>query len=161
MADVFCNSCGHRNPVGSNFCSSCGAVLDRAEHDHATITFHPPVPSDDPDADISVELDQVGVGTGVLVVKRGPGAGSRFALDQPATTLGRATESDIFLDDVTVSRRHAVVTIVDGGYEVADEGSLNGTYLNRERIERAPLQHGDELQVGTFKLVFFASPTAG
>ncbi len=161
MAYVFCNACGHRNPVGSNFCSSCGGMLEPAGEDHATIVFHPPVPSDDPDADLSLDLDQVPSGGGILMIKRGPGAGSRFTLDKGVTSLGRHTESDIFLDDVTVSRRHAEVVALDGGYEVRDGGSLNGTYLNRERIEQAMLNNGDELQVGTFKLVFFLGPAAG
>jgi pSer/pThr/pTyr-binding forkhead associated (FHA) protein len=92
---------------------------------------------------------------GVLVVKRGPQAGSRFSLDNRVTTAGRHPESDIFLDDITVSRRHAEIERRGDGYRVRDVGSLNGTYLNRERIEQAELANGDELQIGKFKLVFF------
>jgi pSer/pThr/pTyr-binding forkhead associated (FHA) protein len=92
-------------------------------------------------------------------VKRGSKAGSRFALDQDVTTAGRHPESDIFLDDITVSRHHAEVIRTSAGYEVRDAGSLNGTYLNRERIERSALGNGDELQVGKFKLVFFLGPS--
>ena len=155
MADVFCNNCGHRNPLGSNFCSSCGAVLETQSPENTTITFHPTSPTDPTDEDVSVELDEYTEDIAVLVVKRGPQAGSRFALDAPVTTAGRHPDSDIFLDDITVSRRHAVIERREGGYEVRDVGSLNGTYLNRERIEQAELQNGDELQIGKFKLVFF------
>ena len=87
---------------------------------------------------------------------RGAIAGSRFVLDSPRTTAGRHPDSDIFLDDVTVSRRHAELRRDDrGNYVVRDAGSLNGTYLNRKRVDEAPLADGDELQVGMFKLVFF------
>jgi len=108
------------------------------------------------------DLDDVGTeslpaGTALLVVKRGPNAGSRFLLDKDLTTAGRHPESDIFLDDVTVSRRHAEFHREAQGFTVSDVGSLNGTYLNRERIESARLAGGDEVQVGKFRLVYFAS----
>ncbi len=95
-------------------------------------------------------------GSGLLVVKRGPNAGSRFLLDAETTTAGRHPESDIFLDDVTVSRRHAEFVREGGGFVVRDVGSLNGTYLNRERIETAGLAGGDEVQIGKYRLVFLA-----
>jgi pSer/pThr/pTyr-binding forkhead associated (FHA) protein len=156
MPDVFCNNCGHRNPLGSNFCSSCGAVLETQAAENTTITFHPTTPTDPTDEEVSVELDEVPAEIAVLVVKRGPQAGSRFSLDSPVTTAGRHPESDIFLDDITVSRRHAEIERRGEGYVVSDVGSLNGTYLNRERIEEAsPLENGDEVQIGKFKLVFF------
>jgi pSer/pThr/pTyr-binding forkhead associated (FHA) protein len=94
------------------------------------------------------------VGTALLVVKRGPNAGSRFLLDSDLTTAGRHPESDIFLDDVTVSRRHAEFYRHGDRFTVRDVGSLNGTYVNRERIEEAVLSGGDEVQVGKFRLVF-------
>jgi pSer/pThr/pTyr-binding forkhead associated (FHA) protein len=105
--------------------------------------------------------DVVGVeglagGVALLVVKRGPNAGSRFQLDQDKVTAGRHPESDIFLDDVTVSRRHAEFRRVGDGYEVADIGSLNGTYVNREPIEVSALSNGDEVQIGKFRLVFLS-----
>jgi pSer/pThr/pTyr-binding forkhead associated (FHA) protein len=155
VADVFCNNCGHRNPLGSNFCSSCGAVLETQAPENTTITFHPTSPADPTDEEVAVELEEVLADVGVLVVKRGPQAGSRFSLDNPVTTAGRHPESDIFLDDITVSRRHAEIERSGDGYRVRDVGSLNGTYLNRERIEQAELANGDELQIGKFKLVFF------
>jgi pSer/pThr/pTyr-binding forkhead associated (FHA) protein len=152
VAEVFCNQCGHQNALGANFCSSCGAPLEQ-DADPTTITFTLDAPIDAPDEEVSVTLDEVGE-TGVLVVKRGPNAGSRFNLTAEVTTAGRHPDSDIFLDDITVSRRHAEIVHAAGGYIVRDVGSLNGTYLNRERIEQAPLQNGDELQIGKFKLVF-------
>ena len=91
---------------------------------------------------------------GMVVVRRGPNAGSRFVLDRDVTTLGRHPDSDIFLDDITVSRRHAAVRRVDGGYEVADVGSLNGTYVDHKRVDTAPLHHLADLQIGRFVLVF-------
>jgi pSer/pThr/pTyr-binding forkhead associated (FHA) protein len=91
----------------------------------------------------------------VLVVHQGAKAGSRIVLDSDLTTAGRHPDSDLFLDDITVSRRHAEIRrSTDGTYEVSDTGSLNGTYVNRERIEHAGLRSGDELQIGKFKLVF-------
>ncbi|WP_208028547.1 FHA domain-containing protein [Rhabdothermincola sediminis] len=162
MTDVFCNNCGHRNPLGSNFCSSCGAVLETQAPESTTITFHPTAPSDPVEEELAVELGEFPEDVGVLVVKRGPAAGSRFALDKPIVTAGRHPDSDIFLDDITVSRRHAEISRGVEGYTVRDVGSLNGTYVNRQRIDSpVPLRNGDEVQIGKFKLVFFmgAGPT--
>jgi pSer/pThr/pTyr-binding forkhead associated (FHA) protein len=164
MAFVFCNACGHRNPEGANFCSSCGAPLDRvAGDDERTITFLPVDPAQDSILtydDVTIDLATLPAGTGVLVVRSGPEAGLRFALTRPVTNAGRHPESELFLDDVTVSRRHARIDRTPQGYEVVDAGSLNGTYLNRKRIERAPLRNGDELQIGKFRLVFLDGPDA-
>lgn len=99
-------------------------------------------------------------GAGMLVVKRGPNAGARFLLDRPTTTAGRHPESDIFLDDVTVSRRHAEFRRQDGSFEVVDVGSLNGTYVNREPRNSEVLSSGDEVQIGKFRLVFIEGPRA-
>ena len=107
--------------------------------------------------ELTVTLEDLPGSIGMLVVKRGPNAGSKFVLDSDVTKAGRHPDSDIFLDDVTVSRRHAEIVRGEDSYLLRDVGSLNGTYLNRERIEsEAPLQHGDELQIGKFKLVFFS-----
>ena len=95
-------------------------------------------------------------GMALLVVRRGPNAGARFLLDHDVTTSGRHPDSDIFLDDVTVSRKHAVFRRTDSGFVVRDVGSLNGTYVNRERIEEGRLGNGDEVQIGKFRLVFLA-----
>ncbi|MBM4484799.1 FHA domain-containing protein [Rhodococcus hoagii] len=97
-------------------------------------------------------------GSALLVVKRGPNAGSRFLLDQPTTSAGRHPDSDIFLDDVTVSRRHAEFRQDDDEFQVVDVGSLNGTYVNREPVDSAVLANGDEVQIGKFRLVFLTGP---
>jgi pSer/pThr/pTyr-binding forkhead associated (FHA) protein len=154
---VFCNKCGHRNPSGSNFCASCGAPLDHSGDDPTTITFLPVETQGDITDEVTVTVDELPEGFGMLVVKRGPNAGSRFVLENDVTRVGRHPDSDIFLDDVTVSRRHAEFARGSQGYEVRDVGSLNGTYLNRERIEGAPLNNGDEVQIGKFKLVFLST----
>ena len=160
MTDVFCNRCGHRNPGNSNFCSSCGAPLPTRGDDH-TVTLAPTDEISDPTEEVNIALDEIPTGAGVLLVKRGPGAGSRFVLDTDSTSAGRHPDSDIFLDDVTVSRRHAEIVRSSSGFAVRDVGSLNGTYLNRERIERdAPLVNGDELQIGRFKLVFLTGTSS-
>jgi pSer/pThr/pTyr-binding forkhead associated (FHA) protein len=157
---VFCNQCGHRNPAGSNFCSSCGAPLGHQGED-TTITFAPVEAGEVGDEDVTVTIPELPEGVGVLVVKRGPNAGSRFLLDGAVTRVGRHPDSDIFLDDVTVSRRHAEFVRQGRGYVVRDVGSLNGTYLNRERAEEAQLENGDEVQIGKFKLVYLAGTGEG
>ena len=98
-------------------------------------------------------------GSAVLVVKRGPNAGSRFLLDQPVTSAGRHPSSDIFLDHVTVSRRHAEFRLENGEVRVVDIDSLNGTYVNRQPVESAVLASGDEIHIGKFRLVFLTKPT--
>ncbi|MGF2946963.1 glycogen accumulation regulator GarA [Mycobacterium sp. Lab-001] len=100
-------------------------------------------------------------GSALLVVKRGPNAGSRFLLDQPVTSAGRHPDSDIFLDDVTVSRRHAEFRLDNNEFHVVDVGSLNGTYVNREPVDSAVLANGDEVQIGKFRLVFMTGPKHG
>jgi pSer/pThr/pTyr-binding forkhead associated (FHA) protein len=159
VTDTFCNRCGNRNPEGSNFCSTCGAVLIDAT---TGVALGPVEASGEAvDEDVVVEVEDVPSGTGLLVVKRGPNAGSRFLLSQEVTSVGRGLESDIFLDDITVSRRHAEIRATDEGFVVKDVGSLNGTYLNRERIEEAKIGNGDELQVGKFRLVFLVEAHGG
>jgi len=154
MSDVFCSNCGHRNQTGSNFCSSCGQPLERAADEPATITFTLGAETGE---EIHVDVSAVGRG-GMLVVTRGPNTGSEFVLEHVITTAGRHPDSDIFLDDVTVSRRHVEIERTPAGpVVVRDVGSLNGTYLNQERIEGdAPIANGDEVQVGKFKLVYIA-----
>ena len=158
---VFCNQCGHRNPAGSNFCSSCGSALEPGtEH---TVTFHAIDAAADAATEepLTVSIGDLPEGLGLVVVKRGPNAGSKFVLERDVTTVGRHPDRDIFLDDITVSRRHAeFVRSADGRYSVRDVGSLNGTYVNRERADEAALAHGDEVQVGKFKLVFFSGGEA-
>ncbi|NUS73724.1 MAG: FHA domain-containing protein [Corynebacteriales bacterium] len=97
-------------------------------------------------------------GSALLIVRRGPNAGSRFLLDAPVTTAGRHPDSDIFLDDVTVSRRHAEFLREGETFAVRDVGSLNGSYVNRERVESVMLTSGDEVQIGKFRLTFITAP---
>jgi pSer/pThr/pTyr-binding forkhead associated (FHA) protein len=112
-----------------------------------------------PPADRPVSgIDALPAGSALLVVKRGPNAGSRFLLDRATTSAGRHPESDIFLDDVTVSRRHAEFRRDVGEFVVVDVGSLNGTYVNREPVDTAVLANGDEVQIGKFRLVFLTGP---
>lgn len=102
-------------------------------------------------------IDALRPGTALLVVLRGPNTGARFLLDDAMVTVGRHPDSDIFLDDVTVSRRHAEFVRTEAGFSVRDVGSLNGTYVNRRRIESADLRPRDEVQIGKFRLVFYAA----
>jgi pSer/pThr/pTyr-binding forkhead associated (FHA) protein len=106
-------------------------------------------------------VDALRAGEALLVVKRGPNAGSRFLLDVDTTSAGRHPDSDIFLDDVTVSRRHAEFRREGGEFVVIDVGSLNGTYVNREPVDQAVLAGGDEVQIGKFRLVFLTGPGHG
>lgn len=105
-------------------------------------------------------VESLPAGSALLVVKRGPNAGSRFLLDQAMTSAGRHPDSDIFLDDVTVSRRHAEFRKEGAEFVVVDVGSLNGTYVNREPVDSAVLANGDEVQIGKFRLIFLAGPRA-
>ena len=179
----FCTQCGHQNPEGSRFCSQCGSRLESkpapaasapaAEspvESTATITFggpNAPVADAEQREDRSLNesdaaaVDALPPGSALLVVQRGPSAGSRFLLDTEVVSAGRHPDSEIFLDDVTVSRRHAEFRRTAEGYTVADVGSLNGTYVNRDRIDEVALQGGDEVQIGKYRLVYFASHAAG
>jgi pSer/pThr/pTyr-binding forkhead associated (FHA) protein len=153
MADRFCTQCGHRNPGNARFCASCGTQLEQSGGEEHTITLTP-VDADTPE-EMDLRIEDIPVGAATLVVTRGPGAGSRFLLDADVVRAGRHPDSDIFLDDVTVSRHHAEVVRRGSSFSVRDVGSLNGTYVNRTRIEdEAGLTTGDEVQIGRFKLVF-------
>lgn len=153
---MFCTNCGHKNPEGANFCSSCGSALADGDDASTTVTFLPGELESDLDEEIHISPEELEGGRGVLVVKRGPNAGSKFFLDTDVTTIGRHPESEIFLDDITVSRRHAEIRRSAAGFSLNDIGSLNGTYVNRERVEDGELHSGDEIQIGKFKLVFLS-----
>jgi len=157
VVPVYCHNCGHRNPEGVNFCSSCGHAL-LADGDDATITLHPTDENETSEDKPDVTLVEVPHGAGVLVVTRGPNIGARYLLGDNVVRAGRHPESDIFLDDITVSRRHVEITPDGGGtYSLRDVGSLNGTYVNRERIDEVRLSPGDEVQIGKFKLVYLVA----
>lgn len=156
MAYVFCNQCGHRNPPESGFCSTCGGVLDHVD-DH-TITIAKVDPLQDapgPDDDVVVNLKDLSSSSASLVVRNGPQAGVALTIDDDLTRLGRATDCEISLDDITVSRWHAEILRDGDNYRVRDAGSLNGTYVNNKRVDESALHQGDELQVGKFRMVFF------
>ncbi len=153
---VFCNQCGHRNPPESSFCSSCGEPLDVLTDRTITLTAIDPLQdASGPGDDIVIPVGELPVEVGVLIVRAGSQAGARFPLEAQVTRLDRRPDSEISLDDITVSRRHAEIERTADGYVVTDAGSLNGTYVNQERIDRLLLHHGDELQIGKFRLVFF------
>jgi len=149
---LYCTNCGHRNPDDARFCAQCGRLLQ----EDTTVTFSPIEVEEETGEEIALPLAELTKEQALLVVKRGPNAGSNFVIDKDVTTAGRHPESDIFLDDVTVSRRHAEIRRRDDRFFVRDLGSLNGTYVNRERVDETELASGDELQIGKFKLVFFA-----
>ena len=150
---MFCTNCGHKNPSNANFCSSCGSAL-QGEDESTTITFVPIDQQGELEEEFQVPITELSHGFGILVIKRGPNPGSRHKLEKEITTVGRHPDSDIFLDDITVSRRHVEFIKTEFGYKIKDVGSLNVTYLNRERIEEAELANSDEIQIGKFKLVF-------
>ena len=147
---MYCTNCGHRNPDDARFCASCGHPLQG----DSTLSFSPMDVEDEVTEDVHVDDHDLELGQALLIVKRGPNQGSTFLVDKDVTTAGRHPESDIFLDDVTVSRRHAEIRREDAAFSIRDVGSLNGTYVNRQRVDETQLADGDELQIGKFKLVF-------
>ena len=163
----YCSQCGSQNAENAKFCSQCGSPLTASQEGTpadttATITFGGQAAADaDERASLApadaAAVDALPSGSALLVVQRGPGAGSRYLLDTDLSTVGRHPESDIFLDDITVSRRHVEFRRQDGSFRVHDVGSLNGTYVNGDRVDDAELQNGDEVRIGKFRLIFFAS----
>jgi hypothetical protein len=149
---MICGRCGHRNEPAARFCSSCGSAL--AEGDEATAS-HTALDDRDPTGELPAIADLV-EGTGLVIVARGPNEGSTYLVDTNAVTVGRHPESSIFLDDITVSRRHSVIERTDDEFRIKDVGSLNGTYVNHDRVDQALLEDGDEIQVGRFVLIFRA-----
>ena len=150
---MFCTNCGHPNPDDARFCAKCGSPLK----DDTTVSLAPVEVEDDAGDEFPFPHDELEPGQGLLLVKRGPNAGSTFLLEKDVTTAGRNTESDVFLDDITVSRKHAEFLRQGGAFFVRDVGSLNGTYVNGEQVEETKLASHDEVQIGKFKLVFFAA----
>ena len=165
----FCTACGRQNPDDARFCAQCGTRLVSVEAPAAeapgetTATIQIGVPGEKTETSDrqldpvdAAAVDALPAGHALLVVQRGPGSGSRFLLDTDLVKAGRHPDSEIFLDDVTVSRRHAEFTRDGDSYSVADVGSLNGTYVNRDRIDHVRLSDGDEVQIGKYRLVFFS-----
>ena len=179
----FCTSCGHNNPADARFCSQCGTRLEVVD---TPTTTNPVVTPGEPAGETTATIqlggsgdpsktetgerllnpvdaaavDALPSGHALLVVQRGPGSGSRFLLDEDVVHAGRHPESEIFLDDVTVSRRHAEFHRSGDTFTVSDVGSLNGTYVNRDRIDTVQLTDSDEVQIGKYRLVFFSGHEA-
>jgi hypothetical protein len=153
LSHIYCQECGFQNSESANYCARCGALLVRDEGGtESTQTFT----ADDSDDAPAEALENLGVQGPALVVRSGGGrAGEMFPLEGE-TTVGRSPDCGIFLDDVTVSRKHAVLRKRDNGFFIEDQGSLNGTFVNRKRVESAQLEDGDELQVGKYRLTYFA-----
>ena len=150
MSHVYCPECGFQNPEAANYCAKCGALLVREEGDETTQTFS----AEDAD-EVLGTLDDLGVEGPALVVRSGGGRGGEsFVPQDERTTIGRSPDCGVFLDDVTVSRRHAVLVRRNGRWYIEDQGSLNGTFVNRRRVESAELEDGDELQIGKYRLTF-------
>ena len=171
----FCTACGTQNPDDARFCAQCGnrlgaapdatSIADEAGGESTTTIAIGADKTETSDRQLNpvdaAAVDALPGGHALLVVQRGPGSGSRFLLDQDVVTAGRHPDSEIFLDDVTVSRRHAEFHREGETFTVSDVGSLNGTYVNRDRIDRVQLNDGDEVQIGKFRLVFFSGHAGG
>jgi hypothetical protein len=148
---MYCSQCGHHNSEGARFCGRCGASLLEAEVGEPTEAFSAVVEE-------GVEAGRGGLEEPdgpTLVIRLGGGrSGEQFPVDRDVMTIGRAPQSDVFLDDITVSRDHARLVRSANGVSLTDLGSLNGTYVNRQRIESTQLADGDELQIGKYRLSY-------
>ena len=152
MPVVYCQECGFQNPESANYCSRCGALLSKGEPAGETTQAL----TTDELGDLDHE-EMGGIEGPALVVRAGGGrAGESFRPAGPRTRIGRSPDCDVFLDDVTVSRNHAVLIDENGSFVVEDQGSLNGTFVNRKRIETARLENGDEVQIGKYRMTFIA-----
>ena len=154
MSFVYCPECGFQNPEAANYCSKCGALLVKDEGGAETTQTYTPEEITDEEG----PLDDIAAEGPALVVRSGGGrAGEHFIPQGDRTTIGRSPDNDIFLDDVTVSRKHAVVLQSGGELRIEDLGSLNGTFVNRRRIDAATrLESGDEVQIGKYRLSFIS-----
>jgi hypothetical protein len=151
---MFCPNCGFRNTEGVGFCARCGASILAEQADaQTTLSYHP----GEDERELAPLREDLPEGATLVIRSGGGRAGETYPLTEERTTLGRHPAADIFLDDVTVSRNHAVVEREGAHFAIADQGSLNGTYVNRRRIERHVLVEGDEVQVGKYKFTFIVA----
>ncbi|CAN5539175.1 hypothetical protein BH10ACT11_BH10ACT11_19850 [soil metagenome] len=153
---MHCPECGFSNSEGANYCQKCGAFLGRPEGEGedapTTMTYKVDETGEYQPVDIEEEVDKAGA---ALVVRSGGGrAGESFPVEGDRLSIGRTPDAALFLDDVTVSRNHALLVRREDGIYVDDLGSLNGTYVNRRRIESQLLSDGDEIQIGKYKLSY-------
>jgi len=151
VSHVYCPECGFQNPEAANYCARCGAHLVKSDETETTMTFTP-----DEAEEVGLGLPE-GVDGPALIVRSGGGrSGETFPLERERITVGRSPDCEIFLDDVTVSRKHAVIVKQGERFTISDEGSLNGTFVNRHRVETAELEDGDELQIGKYRLTYLS-----
>lgn len=151
MSYLYCPQCGFQNPEAANYCAKCGALIVHEEDGAETTLALTPGEVEE----ARLELGELGIKGPALVVRSGGGlAGEIFSATGERTTIGRSPDCDVFLDDVTVSRRHATLVHDGSRFLLQDQGSLNGTFLNRHRIESAELADGDEVQIGKYRLTF-------
>jgi hypothetical protein len=150
---LHCSECGFVNPEGANYCQKCGAYLARSEgEDASTMAYKVGETGEYEPVDVTDEVDRAGA---ALVVRSGGGrSGESFTVDRDRMSIGRTPDAAVFLDDVTVSRNHALIVRRPDGLYIDDLGSLNGTYVNRRRIESHKLDDGDEIQIGKYKLSY-------
>ena len=144
MSHVYCPECGFQSPESASYCSRCGALLARETVGETTMSLGPD------EVEVTPEIDGP-----ALVVRSGGGrAGESFEAIGDRALIGRSPECDVFLDDVTVSRRHAELTREGAGFTIRDLGSLNGTFVNKRRIESSALEDDDEVQIGKYRMTF-------
>lgn len=150
MSHVYCTECGFQNSETANYCSRCGALLEKGDAtNESTQSF-----SAEEFGELAHDLVE-GLEGPALVVRSGGGrAGESFRPEGERTRIGRSPDCEVFLDDVTVSRNHAVLVERDGAFYVEDQSSLNGTFVNRRRIDSVQLENGDELQIGKYRMTF-------
>jgi len=149
MSHVYCPECGFQNPESANYCARCGSLLVKEQPGDATQTFTPE------EIEEAARAEEVGLDGPALVVRSGGGrAGETFRPAGERTMIGRSPDCDVFLDDVTVSRKHALLVREGRSFRIEDQGSLNGTFVNRRRIESSAIENGDELQIGKYRLTF-------
>jgi hypothetical protein len=152
VSHVYCSECGFQNPEAANYCARCGALIEKEAGDETTLSYTPDEVGDE-SGPLLPEIEGP-----ALVVRSGGGrSGEHFVPQGDQTTIGRSPDCDIFLDDVTVSRNHAVLLKRGQAFVIEDQGSLNGTFVNRHRVDSAELEDGDEVQIGKYRLIFLST----